>query len=266
MSARATLISMVEETARAAGATLLEHYNSSDLVVDLKGVADLVTSADRAAEALVLSRIRKTYPEHRVLAEESGLHSGSAAARWYVDPLDGTLNFASRLPFWCTSLAVDAAEMGRIGVVYAPLLNEYFSVVAGQGVTLNGQPILARRVNPSDALIYTPYRQECRTCPGESLAICAYLVPRVRRLRMLGSIALALAYVAAGRLDGVVQIGVSAWDFMAGVQMVEENGGVVSDPSGGPLRPDSAGVVAAATPALLHVLLDGILSAQQAQS
>ena len=150
-------------------------------------------------------------------------------------------------------------------MVYAPLLNEFFSTATGTGVTLNGTPVAARRVPVSEAMVYTHIGRSPEHL-AESLSISAYLGSRVRRLRMIGSIALALAYVAAGRLDGVVQMGVSAWDFMAGVLLVEATGGFTADPAGGDVHTASRGVVAASTPALLNVLLESIANAQQGRS
>jgi myo-inositol-1(or 4)-monophosphatase len=253
-------VATLHEAARAAGALLLDTYRRHSFVVDLKGASDLVTSADRAAEALILERIHAAYPDHAVLAEESGLHTGQSGGSWYIDPLDGTINYASHLPLWCTSLAVQVGAAGA-GVVYAPLLDEFFASATGAGARLNGQPVGIRQVPARDALVYThigknPERQ------AEALAICAFLAPRIRRLRMMGSLALALAYLAAGRLDGVLQIGAFAWDFMAGALLVREAGGIVTAPDGAPIGPDAGGVVAAATPELYAVLLESVAHAQ----
>jgi myo-inositol-1(or 4)-monophosphatase len=261
VSTLAALALTLQDAAREAGALLADLYAQPDLQIDHKGDADLVTSADRAAEALIVARIRATYPAHQILAEESGLHAGEAPAHWYVDPIDGTLNFANQIPFWSTSVAVDAGPVGRAGVVYAPLLHEFFSATSGEGAVLNGNPITVRRIALEAAIVYTHIAHSPRR-RAESLAISTYLAGHVRRLRMIGSIALGLAYVAAGRMDGVLQVGVSAWDFMAGVLLVEEAGGVVADPGGGPLRPESRGVAAAATPALLQLLLESVVQSR----
>jgi myo-inositol-1(or 4)-monophosphatase len=265
MSTLAALAVTLRDAARDAGTLLVDLYARPDLLIDYKGAADLVTSADRAAESLIVSRIRAAYPAHRILAEESGLHAGEEPASWYVDPIDGTLNFANQIPFWSTSVAVDAGPVGRAGVVYAPLLKEFFAATSSEGASLNGYPIAARQLDPEAAIVYTHIAHGPRRL-AESVAISAYLAPRVRRLRMIGSIALALAYVAAGRMDGVLQVGASAWDFMAGVLLVEETGGVTADPDGGPLRPESRGVAAAATPALLQLLLESVAQSRQAGS
>lgn len=256
---QAVLATFLDETARAAGALLLDYHRRHDLVVELKGPSDLVTGADRAAEELILARIRATYPGHAILAEESGMHGGQAAGMWYIDPLDGTINYASHLPFWCTSLAARVGD-ARLGVVYAPLLDECFAVAAGVGATLNGQPVAPRRVPVGDALVYTHIgKHDARQ--AEALAICAFLAPRIRRLRMMGSLALALAYVAAGRLDGVLQVGAHPWDFMAGAWLVQESGGIVTAPDGPPLSPDADGIAAAATPELHAMLVQGVANA-----
>jgi myo-inositol-1(or 4)-monophosphatase len=258
-SERAMLSTTLHEAARAAGALLLDFYRRADLTVELKGPSDLVTSADHAAEQAILARIRAAYPDHAILAEESGLHAGQRAGSWYIDPLDGTLNYASQLPYWCTSLAVQAGDV-RLGVIYAPLLDEYFAT-ADAGVALNGRPTAMRHVAVGDALVYTHIG---RAGPRqvEALAICTFLAPRIRRLRMMGSLALALAYVAAGRLDGVLQIGAYAWDFMAGAWLVQQAGGIVSAPDGTPIRPDAGGIAAAATPELHRTLIQSVVHAR----
>jgi myo-inositol-1(or 4)-monophosphatase len=256
---REALAATLHETAHVAGAVLLEYYRRRDLVVDLKGASDLVTSADRAAEDAILSRLHAAYPEHAVLAEESGMHAGQSDGIWYIDPLDGTINYASHLPFWCVSLAVQAGG-ARLGMVYAPLLDELFAVTAGVSVSLNGQSIAMRHVPVDDALVYTHIGRD-GPHQTEALTICTFLAPRIRRLRMMGSLALALAYVAAGRLDGVLQVGAHAWDFMAGAYLVQEAGGIVTAPDGAPIGPAAEGIAAAATPELHATLVRSVLHA-----
>lgn len=251
----APLVELLRDTARAAGDLLLDRYRSGAFSVDAKGAFDLVTSADTAAEALILGRIRASYPDHRIVAEESGAHAGDATV-WYIDPLDGTLNFANHLPFWSTSLAVRSPGDGAAGVVYAPLLDEFFAA-DGTGATLNGIPIAVRALPVHRALVYTHIGRDAGR-QALSLAIAGTLAPRIYRLRMIGSLALALAYVAAGRLDGVLQIGASSWDYMAGALLVERAGGAVSGARGEPLEPGGETVVAAATPELHRLLLETI--------
>lgn len=258
------IVAVLHECAWAAGAVLLDHYRRRDFSVDAKGASDLVTSADHATEAAILGRIRAAFPDHAVLAEESGLQVGNEDATWYIDPLDGTTNFANFLPFWCTSLAVDASHGGGAAVVYAPLLDEFFAT-AGAGATLNGQPLAVRAVPLARALVYGNIG-DSRGQSGEAERIIAVLAPRIHRMRMMGSLAMALAYVAAGRFDGALQTGAEAWDFMAGAALVRAAGGLVSDTEGGPLGPRSTGVIAAATPEMHALLLEAAASRPQARS
>lgn len=255
------LVAVLHECARAAGAVLLDRYRRRDFVVDAKGTSDLVTSADHAAEAEILGRIRATFPGHAVLAEESGLQGGDGSATWYIDPLDGTTNFAHFLPFWCTSLAVEAAAGQGASVVYAPQLDEFFA--SGEaGATLNGQAVGVRSVPLARALVYGNIG-DSRGQSGEAARMIAVLTPRIHRVRMMGSLAMGLAYVAAGRFDGVLQTRAAAWDFMAGAALVRAAGGLVSDPDGGPLGPRSVGVIAAATPEMHGLLLEAAASQLQ---
>jgi len=258
------IVAVLQDCARAAGAVLLDRYRRRDFSVDAKGASDLVTSADHAAEAAILGRIHAAFPNHAVLAEESGLQGDGAVATWYIDPLDGTTNFAHFLPFWCTSLAVEGAAGGRAAVVYAPLLDEFFAC-GDTGATLNGQPLAVRAVPLARALVYGNVG-DSRGQSGEAGRVIAVLAPRIHRMRMMGSLAMGLAYVAAGRFDGVLQTSAASWDFMAGAALVRAAGGLVSDPEGGPLGPHSAGVIAAATPEMHALLLEAAASRPRAGS
>jgi myo-inositol-1(or 4)-monophosphatase len=197
------------EAADAAGALLRDAYLRDGFVVHAKGTDDLVTSADREAEALIVRLVRARFPDHRIVAEEAGLYEGSAESVWYIDPLDGTLNFANHLGSWSTSLAVVEPTGPVAAAVVDPLYGEAFRAAEATGATLNGGRMAVRHLVPSRAIVHAyvggtgPWQQP-------AAAVFTALAPRVRRLRILGSLALALAYVAAGRLDAVVQLRASS--------------------------------------------------------
>jgi myo-inositol-1(or 4)-monophosphatase len=244
--------------ARGAGAVLRDGYGRPSRV-ELKGAIDLVTEHDRASEDYIVGEIARRFPGHAVLAEESGGTGATPADpppyRWIIDPLDGTTNFAHGLPFFCVSLALEAAGVRTLGVLHDPLRDECFAARLGGGATLNGAPI---RVSPerslADALGCTGFPYDVREKPEETLRFFAPLLPRMRGVRRLGSAALDLAYVACGRLDLFWEVKLHPWDVAAGILVVEEAGGRVTDFAGGPVEPDPI-EIAASNGALHDALL-----------
>lgn len=224
--------------ARAAGDALMARFEGA-LEISSKSVAgDLVTDADRAAEAEILGRIRRAYPDHAILAEESGDVGPAARLRWIVDPLDGTTNFAHGLPHFCVSIALADEHGPLVGVVHDPVRGETFSACRGAGAFVDSARARARGGPTSlavtavarlaDALLATgfPYvRNPART---DNLPEVGRLGPQVRDLRRGGSAALDLAYVASGRLDGYWEAQLQPWDVAAGALLVREAGGVVT--------------------------------------
>lgn len=236
------------ETARAAGDVLL-HYASRDKQVELKGRADLVTVADRESEALIVGAIRKRYPGHAILAEESGLveagsdvHRGS---RWIVDPLDGTTNFAHRFPVYSVSIGFETDGRLECGVVLDPVRNEMFHARRGGGAWLNEDPIRASEVSElADALLLTGFPYGFRERPDEPLGLFRTFLIQAQAVRRAGSAAIDLCYVAAGRSDGFWELGLRPWDTAAGVTILREAGGRISDFSGEPFSVDRGEIVA----------------------
>lgn len=224
----------------------------------MKGAIDLVTEFDRASEAHVLAELGRLFPDHAVLAEESGgagADSGPNAAappfRWIVDPLDGTTNFAHGLPFFCVSIGLEVDGVRALGVLFDPLRDECFAARRGAGATLNGAPIrVSPRATLKDALGGTGFPYDVMEHPEETLRWFAPLLPQMRGVRRLGSAALDLAYVACGRLDLFWEVKLHAWDVAAGILLVEEAGGRVSDFAGGPVAADPVQI--AATNGRLH--------------
>lgn len=189
-----------------------------------KGFYDPVTECDRHSERLIVERIFREYPDSTIVGEEAG-QQGSGAVRWYVDPIDGTNNFVAGIPFFCVSIA--AALDGRLlaGVIYNPSHQETFAA-STQGATLNGEPIrCAGHHLDSGSTLLTEYPRSGRPIDPAELERLGTLLPHFRAVRRLGSTALHLAYVAAGRADATFGLGTNPWDIAAGVLLVQQAGG-----------------------------------------
>ena len=226
--------------------------------ISFKGPLDLVTEADKAAEALIATRLRSAFPDHDLLGEE-GSRSGNTGARfrWVIDPLDGTTNFAHGLPTFAVSIAVEDNGEPVAGVIYDPMRNELFRAVKGGGATLNGEPIrVSRTEHVHAAILVSGFSHTVEQRRRQGQAWCA-LLERVRALRQTGSAALNLCYVAAGRLDGYWERGIQPWDVSAGALLVTEAGGQVSDREGGAFNSQDRVVVA--SNGMLHDELIAIL-------
>ncbi len=227
-------LNISEEIAREAGA-LLHGYFQRHIGFELKGDFDLVTAADRASEKLVIERLHQHFPTHSIVAEESGGHAGESAEYcWYVDPLDGTTNFAHGFPTYNVTLALEKAGEIVAGVIFDPERGEMFACERGSGSQLNGQPIHVSRVAKIDeTLVATgfPSRKRHRDINVHFYYQLAMITHGVRRA---GAAALDLAYVASGRLDAYWEFGLNPWDMAAGILLVTEAGGRCSDMQGGP--------------------------------
>ncbi len=231
------------EAARAAG-SIIREQGAQVFRVDHKGATDLVTEVDLAAEKEIISILSKSFPGHRILAEESGQEEGESDCVWLIDPIDGTTNFVHGYPFYSVSIALERRSAIIVGVVYDPLRDELFQAVRGEGTFLNGRPLAVSRVNSLDgALLATGFPYD-RAQRARALAIAGRLLPRIQGMRRDGSAALDLAYVAAGRLDGFLEFGLKPWDTAAGRLLVEEAGGRTSDFSGGEFDVRRGAVVA----------------------
>ena len=223
------------EIAREAGA-LLSEYLERHIGFELKGEFDLVTAADRASEKLVVERLRSQFPSHNIVAEEGGGHSSESEYTWYVDPLDGTTNFAHGFPAFNITLGLERAGELIAGVVFDPLRDELFTAERGSGAWLNGQPIRVSGVKRlEDSLVATgfPSRKRHKNVNVYFYYELAMITHGVRRA---GAAALDLAYVACGRLDAFWEFGLNPWDMAAGILLVQEAGGKASDMHGGPFH------------------------------
>jgi myo-inositol-1(or 4)-monophosphatase len=222
-------------TAREAGAVLHDYYRSG-VTVKYKGEIDLITEADRASEELILSRIGAAYPDCAILSEESGASANKSSAIWIADPLDGTTNFAHGLPIFSVTLALVVNGVIEVGVTYDPIYAELYTAQRGQGAYLNGERLHVSAVPTLDkALLVTGFPYDRRTNPNNNIRQFTDFSLRAQGVLRLGSAALDLGAVAAGRLDGYWEWGINPWDVAAGVLMIAEAGGQVTMPDGLPL-------------------------------
>ncbi|MEW6074663.1 MAG: inositol monophosphatase family protein [Planctomycetota bacterium] len=219
---------------------------------------DLVTEADLASERHLVRRLRDAFPDHRIEAEEEVQDEDDGQPRWFVDPLDGTINFVHGLPIFAVSLALLSEGTPEVAVVYSPMLREMFAARRGGGATLDDVPIhVSETAELGQAILGTGFPYRRTELAHDNLANFARFFPDVRGLRRMGSAALDLAFTAAGRLDGFWELHLSPHDVAAGALLVREAGGIVTDAGGGDdwLRGKS---IVAAGPALHPELLKRI--------
>ena len=222
------------EIAREAGA-LLAHFFERRVAFETKGEFDLVTEADRASEKLVVERLHTHFPSHGIVAEEGGGHASPSEYCWFVDPLDGTTNFAHAFPVFNVTLGLARAGEIVTGVVYDPMRQEMFAAERGGGAYLNNRRIRvssAKKISESLASTGFPSRKRHHNI---NIHFYYQLAMASHGVRRTGSAAVDLAYVAAGRLDYFWEFGLKPWDMAAGILLVEEAGGRVTDMKGGPL-------------------------------
>ena len=252
------LLSTAESIAREAGALLRGFYHRG-VRTEYKGEVDLVTEADRASEALIGDRLRAAFPSHGIYGEEGTREGLECEYRWYVDPLDGTTNFAHGFPVFCVVLGCEyrrpgllAEEDGEMaaGVIYDPLRDEIFSASRGGGATLNGEPVHVSRVRSlAESLIATGFPSKKRH-NSPNVHFYQEFTLRSHGVRRAGSAALDLAYIACGRLDGYWEFQLNPWDTSAGYLLVEEAGGKVTRFNGSKFALDSREILA--SNGLLH--------------
>jgi len=221
------------EIAREAG-SLLARYFEQHVGFELKGDHDLVTVADRASEQLIIDRLQSHFPGHSIVAEESGGHAGSSEYCWYVDPLDGTTNFAHGFPVFNVTMALEQAGELIAGVIYDPTRNEMFSTERGSGAYLNGRRISVSKVNRLEEMLVATGFPSHKRHLDVNVHFYYQLAMATHGVRRAGAAALDLAYVACGRLDGFWEFRLNPWDMAAGILLTREAGGTCSDMQGGP--------------------------------
>ena len=226
------------EIAREAGALLMGFFHRR-IGFTYKGDADLVTEADRASEALITERIRAKWPRHDLMGEEGARVESGSEYRWYIDPLDGTTNFAHGFPVFCVSLALEHKGERIAGVVYDPTRDEMFAAEKGSGTHLNQRRVRVSQVgNLAECLVGTGFPSHKRH-KNPNIYFYHQITLKTHGVRRAGSAALDLASVASGRLDGFWEFNLNPWDTAAGVLLVQEAGGKVTDMSGGPWQLNS---------------------------
>ena len=249
--------------ARAAGNHIMRNLERIEqLKVDRKSRNDFVSDVDRGAEAEIVHIIRKAHPDHAILAEEGG-PSGEHEFKWIIDPLDGTTNFLHRFPHFAVSIGVQQKDKMLLGVIYAPCTNDLYVAIRGSGAVLNSRKMrVSKTLNLDDALVGTGVPIRSGVILDKYIPQLKVIVEKTAGVRRAGAAALDLAYVACGRLDAFWELGLQPWDMAAGLLMVEEAGGVVSELYGA----DDAmktGNVLAANPKI-HEQLSPLLKAAKA--
>jgi len=251
------LLAAMQSIAREAGNLLIEHF-ASHVKIEYKGSADLVTIADRQSEALILERIRRHFPTHDVMGEEGTRIETGSDCKWYVDPLDGTTNFAHGYPVFCVSLAVEHQGHRIAGVIYDPTRDEMFTAEKGSRAYLNGEPIhVSSTAKLAECLTATGFPSQKRH-QNPNIYFYHHLTLHSHGVRRAGSAALDLCNVAAGRFDGFWEFNLNPWDTAAGILLVEEAGGRVTDFAGKHVRLASDEVLA--SNGLVHDELIGFFS------
>ena len=258
-----TYVPKAAEIAREAGARLREYY-AQGVETEYKGDVDIVTVADRAVEKLIRTRLGEVFPDHGVYGEEGTRERMQGEFRWYIDPLDGTTNFAHGFPQFCVSMGLEhraagvkADEDGTLvaGVIYDPLRDELFTAERGQGAQLNGKAAkVSRTPELAEALLGTGFPSRKRHA-SPNVHFYQEFTLRSHGVRRAGSAALDLAYVACGRMDAFWEFNLNPWDTAAGILLVEEAGGRVTDFAGGRFQLKSDEILA--TNGLIHEELIG---------
>ena len=229
-------LELAVQLAREAG-DILKHYARREKHVEFKGRANLVTIADKESEALIIGGIQKYFPDHAILAEESGATESrpDASVRWIIDPLDGTTNFAHQYPFYCVSIGVEVNGVVKAGAVYDPTRDEMFSAARGEGAFMNSEPLRVSDVQRlSHALLLTGFPYDFRERIELAVGHFRAFLMESQAVRRGGSAALDLCHMAAGRCDGFWEMKLQPWDTAAGSVIAEESGARITDFSGGP--------------------------------
>lgn len=234
----------------------------SGLRIDKKGAIDLVTEVDLEVERMFRAMIAERFPDHEVLAEELGGSTAPARYRWVFDPLDGTTNYAHGLPIFCASLALEIDGEAEVAAVYDVTRQELFTAERGVGAWLNGEPLKVSATSELiEALLVTGFPYDVQQDPEPYMKVFSAFISRARAVRRLGSAAIDLCYVAAGRMDGFWEAKLNPWDTRGGALIVQEAGGRVTGMDGKPWRPSDGHILA--SNGLLHDAMLQILQASR---
>ena len=222
-------LSYVENLARQAGAILRAGYDKEHQV-DYKGIIDLVTEVDHQSEEFLLGEVQKDFPDYHIFSEESGIIQGNDEHIWYIDPLDGTVNYAHHIPIFCVSIAYASHADLTLGAVYDPMRDEMFLAERGKGASLNGRSLhVSSATELQRSLLVTGFPYNVWNTSQDNFANFVKFGKLTQGVRRLGSAALDLCYVAAGRFDGFWEMSLNPWDVAAGGLICEEAGGRVTN-------------------------------------
>jgi myo-inositol-1(or 4)-monophosphatase len=233
------------EATEAAAAVLKEYSNRSFTISSKEGINNLVTEVDHKSEEIIFEIIKKNYPSHQILSEESGEIKQDSTYKWIIDPIDGTVNYANRIPLCCVSIGIEIDGRMELGTVYNPFINEFFFAQRGFGATLNENVIhVSNTKHVIKSCLVTGFPYTYLDMPNGPLEVFSKLIRKGIPVRRLGSAAMDLCWVAAGRFDGFYEHKLSAWDSAAGFLIVEEAGGKVTDLDGNYYNPYQPGILA----------------------
>ncbi len=243
------LCSMHKETliqaANAGAAELKKFFNGEFTISNKEGVNNLVTQADFASDKAIRQVIKAAFPDHGILSEESDEKFSDSEYKWIIDPIDGTVNFANNIPLCCVSIGLELKGEMLMGVVFNPVMNEFFFAEKNKGATLNGQKInVSEKTEVLTSCLVTGFPYTYLENKNGPLEVFSRLIRKGIPVRRLGSAAIDLCWVAAGRFDGFYEHELHAWDSAAGFLIVEEAGGKVTDLKGNPYSPYQPGIVA----------------------
>ena len=242
----------VAQVARKVGQMQRENLGRRDLVTNLKSSSiDLVTEIDKKSDAMIVDFLRREYPDHAILAEESGEAGQESEYRWVIDPLDGTTNYAQGLPIFAVSIALEHRGEPVLGVVYAPMFDQMFTSLRGQGAYCNGKRLqIGQKTELIDCVLATGFPYDIATHPVNNIDYFIDMVPKVRAIRRMGAAAYDLAGVASGVFDGFWELSLSPWDVAASILFVREAGGRVM-----PFRTDRKISIVAGNEKICHQIL-----------
>jgi myo-inositol-1(or 4)-monophosphatase len=240
-------LDIATEAALAAGVVLQDYLGKLEDAITEKGrPGDLVTAADKASEQVILEVLRRHFPQHSILAEESGkLGNQDNEFLWAIDPLDGTTNYAHQYPCFAVSIGLMIQGVPKVGVIYDPFRDELFRAAAGLGATRNRRPIqVSQTAELGKSLLVSGFAYDRRETPDNNYAEFCHLTHLTQGVRRDGAAALDLAYVACGRVDGYWERGIAPWDVVAGIILVQEAGGNVTAYDGSPIKIESGRILA----------------------
>lgn len=233
------------KAAKAGGDVIQQYFNKEIKISNKEGINNLVTEADHASEKAIIDIVRKEFPDHYIISEEVGELKMDSDYRWIIDPIDGTVNFANGIPICCVSIAVEHQGEIVLGAVYNPFMNEFFFAQKGQGAWLNDHKIeVSNKTEVIRACLVTGFPYTYLDMPNGPLQIFESFIRKGIPVRRLGSAAIDLCWVAAGRFDGFYEMNLQAWDSAAGFLIVEEAGGKVTDFKGNKFSPYQTFVLA----------------------